>query len=380
MKPHRSIGVGRATIVLAGAAVAFSSACRERSTPGALPSPTPPAAAEHSTAPFARVLGGPDVRFSAVAAAGNVVLAFGNDGVYYRSEDRGLHFTRRTLANDKFIQNPAVWGESESVFYVGGQGGAFARSTDGGKSFTWLRESSAAQPNIDFVRGAPRKNVWIGGGYPAFVAHSTDRGATFRETSLGAADISFATIVGITEADELLVNVADNTNMDKPPLAKLDARGENVEQLPGAHSAFCYARGALFSVDGGSVHRSLDLGKRWSRVLEGASEPGAFACGDDTLLVARAARGSDADAVRLGQRVLVSTSYDLGKTWSEGRFDVSVGADAGGVGSEQGPPRVARAFVVSTGDLYVAIANVGPGGAAPTGDSTPSDALYRRAR
>ena len=217
---------------------------------------------------------GGDVRSLAADPRDPRVLYLGTaDGVVYRSEDAGGHwlrlvpgFPQRGMSLDDLVMGP------EGTLYIGywevnGPGGGVARSEDGGRHFTLLREGQGVRA-LALAPGDPRVLV---AGTPGGVLRSEDAGLSWRRVSPeGHAEIRNVNSVAVDPRDHRVVYIGTWhlpwKTMDagvswQPVRAGMiddsDVMTLNLDRRD---------PGVVFATACSGIYRSANAGALWSRI------------------------------------------------------------------------------------------------------------------
>ena len=163
-------------------------------------------------------------------------------------------------------------------------------------------------------------------------------------------------------------------------MSAVDGQGKQVRAvplLPGAkYETVCASKGSLFASTDRGILRAKE--GAWSPVLaKGASTgmPSVLACGEQAIAVASYGPPDPSHASHPEKLPLkVSTSKDLGESFTEDTFDVPIhwqsGVDLGAKWTPGAPPptsssptipKIATVYVAGTGETYVGLTDAIPG-------------------
>jgi hypothetical protein len=358
------------TACAASHSVAPSSANGTDKPAASLPANPAPARAPTRSGRFEPIFEMPNDRIRAVSTSGDLVLVLAQMA-YFRSVDRGRTFQKLPLP----FPNPlAIATGSDKLVYLGGQRCGLARSVDGGQTFQVLRTPSA-NPfcAVDSIVVGPDPNLWIASSSPASIARSSDQGSTFQSKPLDG-EPAWATLVRTTR-DEAMV-FGQDAKLDSF-LSAVDGQGKKLRALPllpGAkYETVCASKGSLFASTDRGILRAKE--GAWSTVLAKAGSsgmPAVLACGEQAIVVASYGPSQSSPPEKLPLKV--STSKDLGESFTEDTFDVPVhwqsGVDLGATWTPGAPPptsstptfpKIAALYVAGTGETYVGLTDAIPG-------------------
>lgn len=385
--PRTSCGVAALAALLLGACASGQSVS---TPPSSAPASRGTASSSAPTAPtasgrFETVFDLPNDRIRAISSSGELVIAVAQSA-NYRSTDGGRTFQKTALPHANPMSVAVV---SDRLVYVGGQRRGLARSLDGGQTFETLSApSSYAFSAIDSIVAGPDQSLWIASNPETSIWHSTDRGATFSGKPLDDAP-AWAIVVKATQDEAVLFG--QDTKLE-PFMAVVDARGTKLRSLPllaGAkYETVCAAKGSLFASTDRGILRAKEGASTWLPVLA-RSDSSVLSCSEQAIVVASMGplRPLHPETIP----VEVSTSRDLGETWTKDSFEAPVhwqsGVDLGAKWTPGAPPptsssptipRIATVYSAGTGETYVGLTDAIPG---PKVEGMPQlygSRLYRR--
>ena len=226
-----------------------------------------------------------------VAASGlwgdaSSVFAVGN-GTILRSTDRGVHWTTTRGPSDY----PVVWGASIDDIYVGGA--TVVRSTDRGT--TWV-PAEALPGSVYGLWGSGADDVWAVGGSPAFVAHTSNHGATWTEVKLPGKPLEWVYDVSGAASDVWIVGKRRGAKGVESAIFLSTNRGKAFTELappkPGmtdneqSRKVCVTPSGATFLAMSYSLYATRDKGKTWKLATPiNNSEVLSLACRDRQIVV-----------------------------------------------------------------------------------------------
>ncbi len=227
---------------------------------------------------------------------------------------------------------------------------------------------------VDSIVVSPDQNLWIASSSPASIARSSDQGSAFQGKTLDG-EPAGATLVRTTR-DEAMV-FGQDAKLDSF-LGAVDGQGKQlraVPLLPGAkYETVCASMGSLFASTDRGILRAKEGASTWSPVLAKGSSGlrAVLACGEQAIVVASYGPSQSSHPEKLPLKV--STSKDLGESFTEDTFDVPIhwqsGVDLGAKWTPGAPPptsssptipTIAAVCIAGTGETYVGLTDAIPG-------------------
>ena len=385
--PRTSCGVAASAALLLGACAPGQSVSAHPSSAPASLGTASSSAPEAATASshFEAVFDLPDDRIRAISSSGELVIAVAQS-TYLRSTDRGRTFQKAAIPQPNPMSIAVV---SDHLVYLGSQRRGLARSLDGGQTFQALSAPSPyAFSAIDSIVIGPDQSLWIANNPETSVWRSTDRGATFSGKPLDDAP-AWATVVKASQDEAVLFG--QDAKME-PFMAAVDAKGTKLRALPllaGAkYETVCASKGSLFASTDRGILRAKEGASTWLPVLA-KSDSSVLSCSEQAIVVANMGPLRPLHPETIS--VEVSTSRDLGETWTKDSFDAPVhwqsGVDLGAKWTPGAPPptsaspklpRIGAVFVAGTGETYVGLTDVVPGTKVEGMPQLYGSRLYRR--
>jgi photosystem II stability/assembly factor-like uncharacterized protein len=216
---------------------------------------------------FAPIGGRLSGTFSRVRAGGQTGTAFapGDNGSLAKTVDGGKTWTRGNVSTSEDVLDVAF--PTALVGYALDVSGGLFRTNDGGATWKTLDTGTTARP---FAVAAPSTSTVILVG-PTGLRRSTDSGVTF--STVRGKDVVKAKLDAIDRAGSALFASG------RRDLLRSTDRGKTWKAVhkPGRVTAidFLDARTGYFLAQGGSVWRTTNGGKRWTRLL-GVGTQGAY--------------------------------------------------------------------------------------------------------
>jgi photosystem II stability/assembly factor-like uncharacterized protein len=208
---------------------------------------------------FAPIGGRLSGTYGRVRAGGQAGTAFapGDNGSLAKTTDGGKTWTRGNVSTSEDVVDVAF--PTANIGYALDSSGALFRTNDGGATWKTLDTGTTARP---FEVAAPSPSVVILAG-PTGLRRSTDGGESF--ATVTDRDVVKAKLDAIDRAGSTLF--ASGTR----DLLRSTDRGKTWTPLhkPGRVSTvdFLDARTGYFLAQGGSLWRTANAGKRWSKLL-----------------------------------------------------------------------------------------------------------------
>jgi photosystem II stability/assembly factor-like uncharacterized protein len=227
-------------------------------------------------------------------------------------------------------QNPRPTGNRiNSVFFLNanlgwraGDAGEIFKTTDGGT--TWVKQNSGISAAVQGIAFVDAQTGWATGAYGA-ILRTTDGGTSWAVDKIGdglAGYYDTAPITPLNASTLYLGRIANNSNMYYgTALVSTDA-GATWRQISGP--SVVTRTGALWSLQGTVLRRSLDSGKTYANVLEVKAADGStyfdalnVVANDELRAAVLASRaGYDYTTQKYVNQYIVSTTADGGSTWN----------------------------------------------------------------
>lgn len=213
------------------------------------------------------------------------VFATGN-GAILHSADRGAHWTKTRGPGDY----PIVWGAS--IDDVWAAGGTVMRSTDRGATWTAVGPPLG---NVYGLWGSNPGDVWAVGGSPAFAAHTTDHGASWKPVKLPGKPLDWLYDVSGAGSDVWIVGKRrSQSNVDAAiflskdngkTFAEIAAPKPNMTPNEQSRKVCVAPSGIVYVAMSYSLWATRDKGKSWKLATRVNTEVLSLACRDKQVVV-----------------------------------------------------------------------------------------------
>jgi photosystem II stability/assembly factor-like uncharacterized protein len=208
---------------------------------------------------FAPIGGRLSGRYTRVRAGGQAGTAYatGDNGSLAKTTDGGKTWTRGNVSTSEDVADVAF--PTLNIGYALDSSGALFRTNDGGATWRTLDTGTTAEPS-EIAAPSPSVVILVG---PTGLRRSTDGGESF--STVTDRDVVKAKLTAIDRAGSALLASG------RRDLLRSTDRGRTWTPLhkPGRVSQvdFLDARTGYFLAEGGSLWRTTNAGKKWSKLL-----------------------------------------------------------------------------------------------------------------